>query len=193
MKKATARTTIIIVLLVVAVVGYYAYLANKSKESKAEASMTVVETTLSRDLTRDYPPTPKEVIKYYNEILRCLYNEEATDEEIEALGLKARELYDDDLLAINELGTHQMLLQAEIVDWKKNNRRYISFNPAASTDVDTFEYKGYFCAKIACAYAIAQDGRNYQISQVYILRKDENKHWKIFGWRDESQMEPQTE
>ena len=131
MKKATVRTTIVIVLLVVAVVGYYAYLANKSKESKAEASMTVVETTLSRDLTRDYPPTPKEVIKYYNEILRCLYNEDSTEEEIGALTVKMRELYDDDLLAINELGTHQMLLMAEIADWKTNSRRYISFSPAS--------------------------------------------------------------
>lgn len=193
MKKATARTTIVIVLLVVAVVGYYAYLANKSHMSKAETSMTFVETTLSRDLTKDYPPTPKEVIKYYNEILRCLYNEESTAEEVSALTVKMRELYDDDLLAINELGTHQMLLQAEIADWKKNGRRYISFSPASSTDVDTYEYKGRTCAKIACAYAITQEGRNYQISQIYILRRDENKHWKILGWRDESQIAPAEE
>ncbi len=193
MKKATVRTTIVIVLLVVAVVGYYAYLANKSKESKAEASMTVVETTLSRDLTRDYPPTPKEVIKYYNEILRCLYNEDSTEEEIGALTVKMRELYDDDLLAINELGTHQMLLMAEIADWKTNSRRYISFSPASSTDVDTYEYNGRSCAKIACAYGITQEGRNFQINQIYVLRKDENKHWKILGWMDESLIEPQEE
>ena len=151
--------------------------------------MTVVETTLSRDLTKDYPPTPKEVIKYYNEILRCLYNEDSSEEEVGALVIKMRELFDDDLLAANELGMHQMMLQAEIADWKKNNRRYISFNPAASTDVDTYEYNGYSCAKISCGYAITQEGRNYQISQVYILRKDANKHWKIFGWRDEAQID----
>ena len=192
MKKATARTTIVIVLLVVAVVGYYAYLANKSHASKAEASMTFVETTLSRDLVKDYPPTPKEVIKYYNEILRCLYNEESTAEEIGALVVKMRELYDDDLLAANELGTQQMLLQAEIDDWKKNGRRYISFNPASSTDVETYEYNGYSCAKISCVYAITQEGRNYQLMQVYVLRKDENKHWRILGWRDETQTASQT-
>ncbi|MBP3204900.1 MAG: hypothetical protein J6M66_05700 [Lachnospiraceae bacterium] len=193
MKKATARTTIVIVLLVVAVVGYYAYLANKSKESKAEASMTVVETTLSRDLTKDYPPTPKEVIKYYNEILRCLYNEDSTEEEVGALVVKMRELYDDDLLAVNELGTQHMLLQAEIDDWKKNGRRYISFNPASSTDVDTYEHNGYSCAKLTCGYAIMQDGRNYQLSLIYVLRKDADKHWKILGWRDDTQTGPGTE
>ena len=188
MKKVTTRTTIIIVLLVVAAVGYYAYLSNRSKDSKAEASMTVVETTLSRDLAKDYPPTPKEVVKYYNEILRCLYNEESTEEEIEALGLKARELYDEELLAANELGTNQMMLKADVLNWRKNKRRYANFNLASSTNVELYEYNGYSCARIMCGYIISQDGKNpQQTNLIYILRKDADKRWKIMGWKDEAQ------
>lgn len=193
MKKATVRTTIIIVLLVMAAVGYYAYLSSRSKDSRAESSMTVVETTLSKDLNKDYPPTPKEVIKYYNEILRCLYNEESTDEEIEALGLKARELYDADLLTANELGTNQMLLKADVENWKKNGRRYANFNLAASTNVELFEHNGYSCAKIMCGYIVTQDGQNYQTNQIYVLRKDAEKKWKILGWMDEAQAEAEAE
>ena len=70
MKKTTTRTTVIVVLLVLAVVGYYAYISNRNRESGKEPEMTLVQATLSRDLSKDYPPTPKEVIKYYNQILK---------------------------------------------------------------------------------------------------------------------------
>ena len=193
MRKATTRTTIIIVLLVVAAVGYYAYLSGKSRESKVEASMTIVESTLSRDLSKDYPPTPKEVIKYYNEILRCLYNEESTDEEIEALGLKARELYDADLLEINELGSYLVRLRADVQTYRDNGRRFTSFNVASSTNVDMFEKDGYSFAKIMCGYDIMQNGQSFPSSQMYLLRKDENKRWKIYGWKDVEELESQSE
>ena len=193
MKKATTRTTIIVVLLVVAVVGYYAYLSNRSKESKAEASMTVVETTLSRDLSKDYPPTPKEVIIYYNEILRCLYNEQSTEEEIEALGLKARELYDDELLAANELGTNLMMLRADVQDWRSKGRRYSSFNPASSTNVEIYDVDGSTFAKIMCGYIVMENGQNFQKNQMYLLRKDANKQWKILGWKDMAELEQQNQ
>lgn len=193
MKKVTTRTSIIIILLVVAVVGYYAYLSNKDKESQTNTSMTVVQSTLSRDLSKDYPATPKEVIKYYNEILRCLYNEESTEEEIESLGLKARELYDEDLLEINELGGYLIQLRAEVKAYRDNDRRITSFNPAAATNVDYFEQDGYSFAKIMCGYNILQGSQNYSTSQMYLLRKDADKRWKIYGWEDVDKLNVQAE
>lgn len=193
MKKMTTRTTIIVVLLVLAVVGYYAYLSNKSRESQQESTMSVVQETLSRDLSKDYPPTPKEVIKYYNEILRCLYNEKSTDEEIEALGLKARELYDAELLAINEEESYQMRLKAEVYDYRENERRITSFNLASSTSVDFFEEDNFEFAKIMCGYNMLQGGKNHPSSQMYLLRKDENNRWKIYGWEDVVNLKTQTE
>ncbi len=191
MKKATTRTTVIVVLLVLAVVGYYAYLSNRSRESRQEVSMTVVQSTLSRDLSKDYPPTPKEVIKYYNQLLRCLYNEESTDEEIQALGEKSRELYDEELLAINEEESYQLRLKAEVYDYREKGRRITSFNVAASTSVDFFEADGYEFAKIMCGYNFLQDGKNYPSSQMYLLRRDEDKRWKIYGWEDVDNLKQQ--
>lgn len=193
MKKVTTRTSIIIILLVVAVVGYYAYLSNKDRESRTDTSMTVVQATLSRDLSKDYPPTPKEVIKYYNEILRCLYNEDSTEEEIESLGLKARELYDEDLLEINELSGYLIQLQAEVKSYRDNDRRITSFNPASANNVDYFEQDGYSFAKIMCGYNILQGNQNYSTSQMYLLRKDANKQWKIYGWEDVDKLKAQAE
>ncbi len=189
MKKATTRTTIIVIVLVLAVVGYYAYLSNKSRENRQEASMSVVQSTLSRDLSKTYPPTPKEVIKYYNELLKCLYNEQSSDEEILALGMKARELYDAELLAFNEEESSQLRLKAEVHDFREKQRRIVGVNLAASTSVDFFEEDGYEFARIMCSYNIMQDGKSCPSELVYLLRKDDNKQWKIYGWENVENLE----
>lgn len=193
MNKGTTRTTIIISLLIVALVGYYAYLSNKDKVRREEAAVTAVEAALSRDLNKDYPPTPKEVIKYYNELLRCLYNEESSQEEVEALGLKARELYDEELLEANELGGYLIRLQSDVNDYRNNNRRISNFSVASSNNVEMFEQDGYSFAKIMCGYNIMQGGQSHPSDQVYLLRKDADRRWKIYGWEAAENLETQAE
>ncbi len=182
MKNKTTKLTVIAIFLVILIVGYYAYLSNRTREQKEDATMTVVQNTLCRRLDIDYPPTPKEVIKYYNEILKCFYNEECTEEEIEALGNKARELYDEDLLAINDTEVYFINLKADIEDYKKNQRRITSAAVAASTNVDFYEKDGFEFARIMCGYNIMENSVNKPSGQVYLLRRDEEKHWKIYGW-----------
>ena len=67
--KITAQATVVFVILIVAVVGYYCYLVNHYDDAAAETTLTAVENVLVRDLENNYPPTPKEVIRYYNEII----------------------------------------------------------------------------------------------------------------------------
>ncbi|MDE6700921.1 MAG: hypothetical protein K2K10_07930 [Acetatifactor sp.] len=193
MNKGTTRTTIIISLLIVALVGYYAYLSNKDRARREESAVTAVEAALSRDLNKDYPPTPKEVIKYYNELLRCLYNEESSQEEVEALGLKARELYDEELLEANELGGYLIRLQSDVNDYRNNNRRISNFSVASSNNVEMFEQDGYSFAKIMCGYNIMQGGQSHPSDQVYLLRKDADRRWKIYGWEAAENLETQAE
>ena len=182
MKNKTTRITLIVVIGIVFIVGYYAFLSNRSREQKAEATISTVQNVLSRSLELDYPPTPKEVIKYYNEIVKCFYNEDCTEEEIEALGNKARELYDEELLANNEQEVYLMNLKADIQDYKNNKRRISSTSVASSANVEEFEQDGYKFARIMCGYNITENGTNIPSGQVYLLRKDENQHWKIYGW-----------
>lgn len=182
MRNKNTRIAIIVVLVIIAVVGYYAYLSNRSRTQKDEAKLSTVQTVLSKSLEFDYPPTPKEVMKYYNEIVKCFYNEECTEEEIEALGNKARELYDEELLANNEQEVYMINLKADIQDYKDNNRRITSTSVASSANVDYFSEDGYDFARIMCGYSIMENGVNVSSGQVYLLRKDEDKHWKIYGW-----------
>ncbi len=180
--KFTTQTTIVVMVLIVAVVGYYCYLVNRSNRQVEERTLTTVENILLRDLENNYPPTPKEVIRYYNDIIKCFYNEECSQEQLEELALKARGLYDQELLDHNAWDTYIFNLEAEIQDFKNNNRKISNISLAASTDVDEFTKNGYKFAKIRCGYNILQGRDASSTIQVYLLRKDGDGHWKIYGW-----------
>lgn len=189
MKKVTPKLIIVIAILLIALVGYYAFLANQDKKAKEEASMTAIQEVLSRDMKYDYPATPKEVVKYYNAILKCFYNEECTDGDIEELGQRARELYDAELLEANEIGPYMIRLREDIADYKENERKIANFAVSASTNVDFFEEDGFSFARLMCTYNITEAKQSNFTRLVYLLRKDENNHWKIYGWQDAALLE----
>ena len=191
MKKSTVRITIVLIILIVGVVGVYAYLASRSRSVAEQASMTNIEKVLSRDMEYDYPSTPKELLKYYNEIQKCFYNENCTDGEIEELANRARELYDEELLANNELGVHIMSLKAEIKDYKDHKRVLTAVSVAASTNVDYFEEDGYEFARIYCGYNVTEGSMTKQVRQIFLLRRDGNRRWKIYGWDSADNVNPQ--
>lgn len=182
MKKSTVKVTIIIAVLLVVVVGYYAYLSGKSRNAANEAKMTQTQLVLSRDLQNDYPPTVKEVIKYYTDIQKCLYNEECTDEEVERLGLRARELYDAELLENNEESMNILQLKADVASFRSEGNKINSVAVSSSVNVDTFTDDGYEFARIQCSYTMIEGGKSKQTSTIYLLRRDENRRWKIYGW-----------
>ena len=180
--KRTTQVTIVVMILILIVVGYYCYLVNRTRRVEAEKALTAVENVLLRDLEHNYPPTPKEVIRYYNDILKCFYNEQCSQEEIEALARKVRGLYDQELLEHNEWSTYIFNLEAEIQNFQNLKRRISNISLASSTDVDEFTQDGYKFARIRCGYNILQGKESSSSVHVYLLRKDEDGHWKIYGW-----------
>ncbi|MDE5590147.1 MAG: hypothetical protein K2J60_13590 [Acetatifactor sp.] len=189
MKKSTVRVTIILIVLIVGLIALYSFLMSRMK-SELPAAMTVVQTVLSRDLTKNYPATVKEVVKYYTEIERCFYNEECTDEEIEALGMQARMLYDQELLDNNEMAIYITKLREDVKRFKDAKRRIISIVVASSTNVDYFSDDGYDFARLYCAYTVKQNnGQNVSEGRIYLLRRDEDRHWKIYGWDSEDNVQ----
>lgn len=180
-KKSSVIITIIAIVLV-AVVGYYCYLVNQNKAAEAEQNLTVVQKVLARDLEKDYPPSPREVIKYYNEIMKCYYNEDCSAEEIEALARQARLLWDDELVENNPWDIYLAQLTVEIMQYKQNNRRISNTSVASSVDVEEFSQDGYDFARICCGYSITTGKKSEATAEVYLLRKDAKKHWKVYGW-----------
>lgn len=179
------KGAIIFVVLAAMLLAYYFYLSNHSKAMKAgttQDTITPVQNVLLRNLEADYPPTPKEVVKYYSELTQCLYNEELSDKEIEQLGERARELYDEELNENNEEGQYLMDLRADIESFNNQSIRISSYALPASTDVDYFTEGGRECAKIYCTYSIRQESNLTYSRELFVLRKADDGRWKILGW-----------
>lgn len=177
---------ILLVVLVFLVLGYYFHLSNRDVAEPEETDaqiMTMTQKTLGRNLETNYPPSPREVVKYFSEITQCFYNEEHDDEEIKALGLQMRGIYDDELIANQTEEEYLDLLKKDIDEYKANNRTITSYSPSSSVDVETFSQDGYEWARLYCVYDIKQDTLLYQTTLCFILRKDADSHYKIYGWK----------
>ena len=185
------KGTIILIVLACLIIGYYFYLSNDSDSPSANvtndeeivATMTMSQKALSRNLQSNYPPSPREVVKYFSEITQCYYNEEHDKEEIKALGLKMREIYDAELVANQTEEEYLDLLERDIEEYRANNRTITSFSPSSSVDVETFTQDGYEWARLYCMYDVKQDSLIYPTNMCFILRKDEEGHYKIYGWK----------
>lgn len=182
MKKSTTIGAIVFLGIIIGIVGLYAFLSGKSRDRNMDVSMTEVQRVLSRDLQNNYPPTVKEVVKFFAEIQKCIYNEECTEEDIEQLGRKARELYDAELLEANKEADNLLLLKAEVAAFREEERQILSATVASSANVDTFSQDGYEFARIYCTYTVMEKGKSGMERMVYLLRRDENRRWKIYGW-----------
>lgn len=180
MSKTTKIVTIVLLVVITGVVGVFAFLSDKDQQER-EAALTQVQKVLNKDLSINYPGTPREVIRYYVEIEKCFYADETTDEDLEALGMKARELYDEELLENNELPGYLVKLKADVQAFKDRGRKIVGAAVTASVNVDTFKEDGYEFARLNCNYNIIDNGITKQVGIVYLLRKD-GKYWKIYGW-----------
>lgn len=184
MKKSSGVKIVIIgIILAVLVVGYFYYVVNKGNDTQEEiVESTRVQAVLIKDLDKNYPPSPKEVIKYFNEVSQCFYNESYTEEELYSLAEKIQGIYDDELIANKTQEQYLEDLKSDITDMKSLDRSLSSYQLSASTDVEEFVENGDSCARLYCTYNIRQGTQMFSSRVVFILRKDENKHWKILGW-----------
>lgn len=180
------KTVIIVVILAAIILAYYYYLGHRAKKQEAEEAVvaTVVQSVLMRDLEHNYPPTPKEVVKYYAELTECFYNETYSDEELAQLANKIQMLYDAELVANKTQEQYMEDLRNDISEMKGKQLTIASYEVSASTDVEEFTQDGYSCARLYCTFYLRQPGNGSRVASLerFILRKDEDGHWKIFGW-----------
>lgn len=178
---------LILIVLVFAVVGYYYYLANRTpKETDSNSSqnvkVTAVQNVLLRNLERDYPPSPKEVVKYFAEITKCFYSEKYSEDEFTQLAEKIQQIYDDELVAAKEQESYLQDLKDDIEKIKADKYVITGYNTSASTDVETFTDDGYEWARLYCTFYMVKGTQKTNTQEKFLLRKDEAGHWKIYGW-----------
>ena len=184
MKKAQGtKGLIIVIILILIVVGYYYYLSNRPVEETEEVTISEAQDLLLRDLDRNYPPSPKEVLKYFFEITTCLYNEKLSEEDVNALALKVQELFDDELIANNPQEEYLTELKSEIASFQTSNSQILIYSTSSSVDVDYFEEDGCSFARIYGTYYLQVQKNLKSLEEVFLLRKDEEGHWKLYGWQ----------
>ncbi len=180
-----AKTVVIAVVLAVIILVYYYSLGHRAKRQEVEEAIaaTVVQSILMRDLEHNYPPTPKEVVKYYAEITECFYNETYSDEELVQLASKIQMLYDAELVANKTQEQYLQDLRDDIAEMKGRQLTVASYEVSSSTDVEYFTQNEYSCARLYCTFYLKQQGGGRVPSQErFVLRQDEDEHWKILGW-----------
>ena len=62
---------------------------------------------------------------------------------------------------------------------------------SASTNVDYFDEDGYEFARIYCGYSVLDNKKSVLEGRVYLLRRDAEKHWRIYGWANANDVNPQ--
>ncbi len=175
------RGMLVFLALLAMLAGYYFYLSNKAEKDGEEAEVTKAQEVLLRDLSRNYPASPKEVLRYYSEILQCMYNEEYSEEELEQLAERAMEICDEELVAFQS-GEYVKRLQEDVQAYKNQGVQISSYKTSNSTDVEYFNKDGRECASLFCTYTLRMGTSLQAIEEIFILRKDEDGHWKILGW-----------
>ncbi len=178
------RGTIVLLVLIMMLMGYYFYLSNRIGGTKEDTTVeaTKVQSVLLNDFNRNYPPTPKEVVKSYSEITEVLYNEQYSDEEFKRLADHIMELYDAELAAHQNMQDYYTNLRNEIGSYKEDGVVISSYKTSNSMDVQYFKKDGYECASLYCRYTLRRETQLQATEEIFILRKDEKGHWKIFGW-----------
>lgn len=192
-KGSGVKVFVIGLILVGLVLGYFFYLSVRKSDGDSDDSeqMGVVQEVLIRNLEKNYPPSPKEVLKYFGEITQCFYCEEYTEEEFYQLAAKIQELYDDELIANKTEEQYLEDLRWDIAQFKNQNTIVSSYSLPSSTDVEFFSKDGYSWARLYVSFTLRTGTQLNITNEVFLLRRDENDkgHWKIYGWQLEDQAE----
>ncbi len=170
-------------MLLMGLVAVFFVLTSRKKASESLEVLSRTQETLQKDLSINYPQTPRAVVRYYAELSQCMYDSQTTGEELGQLGIQSRKLLDDELVAGQTDAEYLASLNAAVAAFAKEKRRIISFTISSTNDVqyNTNEYGEL--ATLFCYYTMQKENQTYSDNEQFILRKDDEGHWKILGWQ----------
>ena len=194
------KTIVMMIFIVVVLVGVYLALSRRNKEetstdqaaARSIEDMTRTQKLIAEAAYKDYPSTPVQLLKYYNEITICFYNEDYTEDELRALAQISRGMLDAELVANQTNDQYFEQLKKDIANLKLQGdygTTIYNIDVTPSMDVFYFEHEGYECARLYDTFTMKQmkSGTIYYpvVRYVYVMRRDEEGHWKILGFKKE--------
>lgn len=170
-------------VFVVLIVGYYWYLSNRNVSSaESKGDLTDVQMVITEDLDGSYPKTPREVVKFYNRLLLCYYNEEYTEEELQGMVDQAMKLFDPALIGKNPRDQYVADLKSDVTSYREDGKTISNITIEGSKDVRYETIGADDCAFVDCVYYIREGSSFDTVRQTYMLRKDASGDWKILAF-----------
>ena len=185
-KKSPLGTIVFMVLFAAVVIGiYFAITRNKDNSSTKEipAETSEADTLIKKDLDWEYPATPREVLKLYCRITKCLYNDDLTDEQIKKLVSQVRNLYSFELLENNAEDEQIAFIKGDRAEYKKDKKTIFSFAIDRANNIEYMDTKAGKTAVIKMYFTLkagAQMDRSFE--EFSLIQQDDGK-WKIAAWR----------
>jgi asparagine synthetase B (glutamine-hydrolysing) len=181
-KRRTATTIVMMVITAIIILLLYFYWTNRTEPLKQASveKLSEVQKLLNKDLEKNYPETPREVVKLHSSMLKTLYTD-LKDEDVKALALKIRELYDTEFLEKNPEAQYLQNTYSDIVQWKEKKRRITNYILVNEDLEQESEIDGKKYAVVYVSYTI-QENSKFTETWKYLLRLSEDNKWKILGW-----------
>lgn len=186
MKKANTRKLIIVMLIVtIIVLAFYYKITNKNNTNHADIkkSKTEVEKLIDKDLENSYPGSPREVIKLYSRIIKCFYELDLTEEQLDALTIQIRKLFDNELILNNPNDEYLEDLKSEIMEYNEDKRVIVNYMIQKSSLVEYSKSESEDYASIIASYTLREKDDRNKVYEQFILRQDDKKNWRILGWK----------
>lgn len=192
MNKAGRGKVIFIMFTALLVFLAVFYFIANGKRQEPMTKLSATEATVQKDLSINYPQTPKAVVRYYAELSQCMYDPTNTDEEVEAIARQSRELFDEELKSQQSDDDYLQSLKNTIAGFLQDNRRIVSFTITPSSEVVYNTLDIGEVASLYCTYTMQKGSVSYSDPEHFLLRKDGDGRWKILGWQSASLDEDNT-
>ena len=177
-----AKYVIIAIACICVICAGFFFFSQDNKED--EKNLTEIEKVIVKDLKNNYPKTPREVVKFYNRIVKCYYGDEPTEKQLNDLVDQMMCLMDDDLALVNPRDAYYNSVVKDIAQYKDEKKQLVSTDVCDSNDVqyitdEKSETEKEKLAYVNASYFMNTDGKFAYTYQQFVLRQDEDGLWKI--------------
>ena len=184
-KNSPVGTIIFTILLAAVIIGiYFAITRNKNNDTKEiPAETSEADTLIKKDLDWEYPATPREVLKLYCRITKCLYNDGLTDEQIKKLVGQVRNLYSFELLENNAEDEQISFIKGDRDQYKKDKKTIFNFAIDSANNIEYMDTKAGKTAVIKMYFTLRAGANMDRAFEEFSLIQEAGGRWKIAAWR----------
>lgn len=181
-KKKKSFSSAAILLAFILCAGLVLYFSFFKGSRTSTSGATLFQEVTSRDLSKNYPQTPVEVANVYCSIVKCMYTEDLTEDQLFTLCGQMRALYSRELLESNPINDMLYRLEQEIELYKDEKISVSSFVIEPAEDVEYTVISDKKRANVEFHFTL-KGAKVSRLPEEIMLEEDDKREFKIIGWR----------